>query len=196
MKLFSNIVKGILSPLKVMESPQSKGTLPAAGAIVALCALLSAVALPLAYYLNYRNQYEISLDAGRMLLMLLAAALTWFAACAAIWGAARVFGSKVEYGDVMASWGFSYIPDFWCIVLFGILELRLLPAVSNPCFAVFFNTVFVMLLVWKAIYYFIEMRCVLKLTSAQLLISTAVIGLIFAGLMAVGFAVGLQVPFL
>lgn len=63
--------------------------------------------------------------------MLITAIATWFAACAAIWAVSLVFRKEVGFVQIMASWGFSYIPNLFCLIAYGVLQLQLFSFASN-----------------------------------------------------------------
>lgn len=196
MKIFKIIVKALISPLDIIGSMKAAEYLPVSLAIAGLCLLLDTVALPYGYYLTFRQKYDIDLSIGMITAMFFTGTLTFLASILIFRGVSKVCGKKAGFVEIIATWGLSFIPDLFCILLYGALQLKLVELQGNRLLAVVVSTFFILFLIWKAIFYLIEMRYVLKLEFTQLIIATAVIGIVYIGLMSAGFAVGIQVPFL
>lgn len=196
MRILKIIGKALISPLDIIGSMAAAEYLPVSLAIAGLCLLLDTVALPYGYYLTFRQKYDIGLDTGMITVMFFTGALTFLASILIFRVVSKFCGKKAGFVEIIASWALSFVPDLFCILLYGLLQLRFVDVQGNGLLAVALNTLFILFLVWKAIFYLIEMRYVLKLEFTQLIIATAVIGIAYIGLMSAGFAVGIQVPFL
>lgn len=190
------LYKSIFSPLGVFHRDSVKGRLGASVATVLLTAFLGSVVTPVASYYANRSRYGINVDISGMVLGFILSIITWLAACTLLWLLSKAFKKGLTFGQVASTWGLSYIPNFLCVVLYGLL-LTLPNAHSANGFAAFLLcALFIMLLVWKAIYYFMFLRFVIDTTLGEFLICTAASAIVFAALMFLGFKAGIQVPML
>jgi hypothetical protein len=194
MNIVKNIYKSVFSPLEIINRKSIEGKLLASLFVVLVTALFGSVLAPALYYSSYKNKLEISISAGSMLTMFLISVLTWIAACGLFWLLSVIFRKQVGFKEIISTWGFSYVPNFMCIIAYSLIQLT--PGIFNGIFGFLINTFFIMLLVWKAIYFFIEMRFVIRTTVLELFIITLVTGIVFMLLMWIGFSFGIQVPML
>jgi len=190
------LYKSIFAPLSVINREHIKGRLWASIATVSATAFLGSVIAPVVYYYANRSRYEIRLDVGGMFVGLIVSILTWLVICALFWLMCKAFKKDLSFSQVASTWGLSYIPNFLCVVLYNLLFV--VPGINNGSgFAAFIIcALFIMFLVWKAIFYFILMRFVIDTTLREIIIITAVSAVVFAVLMIIGFKVGIQVPML
>jgi len=194
MNIIKNLYMSITSPVKVMSQEESEGRLTASFLTVIACALAGSVIAPVAYYLAFRHKYDLSLQLHSILITFGASILTWIAASAVLWGLSSVFKKGLGLRQILSTWGFSYTPNLICIIAYNLILLKSSILSDSNVTVFFINTFFIMLLVWKALYYFIEMRHVIKTTVPELFIITVISGLSFALLMAAGGAVGIEIP--
>lgn len=188
------LLKSVFTPLEVINTDHFRGRMQASAASVLLTAVFGSVIAPLVYYYTNNSRYDISLNAGGMVLGVCLTIITWLAVCAMFWLLSKAFKKEIKFGRVVSTWGLSYIPNLLCIILYSLLLN--IPAIYNTSgFLTFiFSTLFIILLVWKAIYYFMFLRFVIDTTLGEFLIITAVSAIVFAALILLGSTAGLQVP--
>ena len=194
--MWNILYKAVAAPLGVFKREEMKGRLGASQAVVLTTAVLGTVIMPaLNYYIN-KSKYEISLDIGGILMALAVSILTWLAVCTLFWLLSKGFNKALKFGQVASIWGLSYIPNFLCIILYGLLSF--MPGINNGTgFTAFvISALFITFLVWKVIYFFMMMRFVMDTTLRQLIVTTVVSAFMFTGLMYIGFRAGIQVPIL
>lgn len=196
MNMLRILKKSIFSPLEVMNTVKESGKFKLSILVVLMTALFGSVILPLTYYFVNRNKYDISLSSWGMLVMFTVSVLSWLAACTLFRLFSRWFKKEAGFVEIASTWGLSYVPNFICILLYSLLQLKPEFLTGSGLLGFIVSTVFIMILVWKAIYFFIEMRFVIRTTGVELLIITLATGLIFMLLMWIGFSAGLQVPML
>ncbi len=194
-----NILKilycAITSPLKVINRAQIKGKLSASLMIVFLAALTGTVLAPLAYYITYKDIYDLTLNLNNNLIMFIAGISTFLVECLVFWLFSNIFKKEASFKQFVSTWGLSFTANLICILTYFMLQLSDI-RIDNTIFAFFINTFFIVLLVWKAIYYFIEMKLVMKATAFELVIITIICGVIFPVLMMANSFIGIQVPML
>jgi len=179
-----------------MSRGDVKGRFRASVAIVLSTAVLSSGIVPILYFYANKNRYGLSLDIGGMFIALSVSIMTWLAACLMFWLLSKAFNKGLGFEQVTSIWGLSYIPNFFCVVLYGLLLIVPKINTASSFSAFIICAIFIMLLVWKALYYFMLLRFVLDTTLRELLIITAVSAVVFAGLMIIGSKLGIQVPML
>lgn len=194
--MIMTLYKAIFAPLGVFNRKNDKGKQAASISAVAATIIAGTIIAPILYYYVNRERYEIDLNIGNMLLMLAISMGTWLAVCAMFWALSMAFKKEISFSQITSTWGLSYIPNLLCVVLYNILLL--VPSVNNGSgFAAFvICSLFIMLLVWKAILYFMTMRFVIDTSVSEIIIYTAVSSVLFAVLMMIGFKSGIQVPML
>jgi len=190
------LYKAIFSPLEVFNRDNVKGRLKAACFTVIITALLGSVIAPLINFYNFKDRYEINLDISGMLTRLVMSIATWLLVCASFLLLSKAFGKEIRFEQIASTWGISYIPNFLCVILYNLLLIK--PEINNGSgFAAFIiSTVFIMLLVWKAIFYFMLMRFVINTTLCEITIITVVSAVVFVIVIMIGSKVGIQVPML
>lgn len=121
----------------------------------------------------------------------------YFAACTAFKLAAEVNNKKVGFGEIMSTWGFSYAPTIGFIIFIIIthtLFLNVRLGLGTPE-SIILMTIALSLLMWKAIFYFIELRAVLKLNWYEMILASVVIGALFTiCYAAAGSIFGMKIP--
>ena len=195
-----NILKilycAVTSPLEVINRAQIKGKLSASFMIVILAALAGAVLAPIAYYFTYKEVYDLTLNLNNNLVTFIASISTFLAECMVFWLFSIIFKKEASFKQFVSTWGFSFITNLICILTYFILQLWSDLRIDNALLAFLINTFFVILLVWKAIYYFIEMKLVMKATAFELVIITTICGMILTVLMVANSFIGIKVPML
>lgn len=196
MDMLNVLYKSIFAPLEIINRDKVRGRFEASIIIVTATAFLGSVVAPVVYFYANRNKYEISLNIGNMFIGLTVSISTWLAVCTLFWVLSKAFNKGIGFGQVASTWGLSYIPNFLCIVLYNLLFI--IPDINKGSdFSAFLiSSLFILFLVWKAIYYFMLMRLVIETTLFEISITTAVSAVVFAVLMIIGFKVGIQVPML
>lgn len=196
MSILNNIYNAVFSPLKVVNRKPIEGRLMASIIIVSAAAFTGSILAPLVFYFTNRTKYEISLSFGSMLMMLLAGVMTWLAVCLLFWLLSVMFKKQAGFLEIASTWGFSYVPNLLCILAYSALQSWSGFYIGSGIAGFLINSFFIMLLVWKAIFFFMEMKLVIGTNGLELLISTLASGIIFVLLMAAGASIGIQVPML
>lgn len=196
MSIMQTIIKSTISPVGIMSSQKIKESELASFITVFITTVFGSIIAPATYYLYGRSRFEISLSISSIIIMFFISILTWLAACTLFWIISHLFKKEVDFRRIAASWGFSYIPNLICIVAYNIIQMNFISLIGSSFIAVLINTLFIMLLVWKTIYFFLEMKFVMKLNAYELLIATIITALVFLILMSIGFAFGIQIPML
>lgn len=188
------LYKSIFAPLEVINRNEVKGRLSASVVTVLTTAVLGSVIAPIIYFYANKSRYDITLDIGGMFIGLSVSIVTWLAVCTLLWLLSKAFKKGLEFGQVASTWGLSYIPNLLCIVLYSLLLN--IPKIYNSSDALtfVFSTVFIILLVWKAIYYFMFLRYVMDTSLGEFVAITAVSAVVFATLIILGSKAGIQVP--
>jgi len=190
------LYRSISAPLRVFTRESEKGKLSASVAVVLASAVLGTVLLPITYFLVNKNQYELTLDFGGMLAALCVSLLSWLAVCLLFLALSKAFRNGLRFREAASVWGLSYIPNFLCFLLYGLLKVVPGIRVTSGFAAFVIGALFILLLVWKAIYYFMFLRFVMDVSLKEFLITVAASAVVFAGLIYVGIHAGIQVPML
>lgn len=190
------LFRSIVSPLSVFNREGGKGRLAASITVVLSTAVLGTVLLPVAYYFAYRNRYELTLDVVGMLIAFCVSVLTWLAVCLLFWMLSKAFHNGLRFRQTASVWGLSYIPNFLCVLLYGVLKVVPGIQITSGFAAFIVSTLFILLLVWKAIYYFMFLRFVMDTTLKEFVITAAVSAIVFTALIWAGSLAGIQVPML
>lgn len=186
-------LKSIVSPITFLSQKGNGSRLKASCIVVGVSALLSSFA-PLCDLAQKGLAEPYNLISAIVLFAV--SILTYFAACALFYLISFLFKKGVGFKEIVSTWGMSYLPNLICIIAYYTLLMKFPLMQFDGVFAFVVNTFFIMLLVYKALYFFMEMKVVLKVTAFELLISTIGLGIAFVLLMWIGFAVGIQVPML
>jgi len=186
--------KSIFAPLEVINRNEVKGRLSASVVTVLMAAVLGSVIAPIVYFYTNKSRYNISLNVGGMFIGLSVSIASFIAVCTLMWLLSKAFKKGLGFGQIVSTWGLSYVPNLLCIVLYALL-LNIPKIYSgSDALAFVFSTLFIILLVWKAIYYFMFLRFVLETTLGEFIAVTAVSAVVFIGLIVIGAKVGIQVP--
>ena len=192
--MFYVLYKSIFAPLQVINKDDIKGRLAASVTAVLAAAVAVSVIAPVVFYFVNKSRYDISLDIGGIFIALSVSIASWLAVCAVFWLLSRAYKKGLGFKQITSAWGLSYIPNLLCIVLY-ILLMNIPGLYAGSGFLTFiFITLFIILLVWKAIYYFMYLRFVLDTTLGEFIVITAVSAALFAALIILGSISGIQVP--
>ncbi len=194
--MWNELLRSIVSPLSVFNREGGKGRLAASITVVLSTGTLGTLLLPVAFYYANQNRYELTLDVGGMLIAFCVSVLTWLAVSLLFWALSKAFHSGLRFRQTASVWGLSYIPNFLCILLYGLLKVVPGIEITSGFAAFIVSTLFILLLVWKAIYYFMFLRFVMDTTLKEFLITAAVSAIVFTALIWVGSLAGIQVPFI
>lgn len=190
------LCSSICAPLKLINRKNTEGKLLASFIIVLITVFSGSILFPTMYYITFKDRYNITFNASTILIMFCVSVITWLAVCTVFWLLSLFLKKEVSYKLIVSTWGLSYIPNLVCIAAYAILQLKPCLFISNGIVAFLMNTFFIMLLIWKVIYYFMEMKYVIRATAFELLIITIITGITFLFLIMIGSATGIQVPML
>jgi len=196
MNLMKDIWKVINSPLVVISENNYKRKLLLSAVLVLTASVLNGIIAPILYYLTFKNEFIVKMDLLNIFVMFIFCIITFLTACGAFKLTALVFRKEVSFNQILATWGCSYIPTLICVVLVSITELSFYYFINNTMLGVLTSTLLIMLLMWKAIFYFIELNIVLKINGTEAVMATMIIGFIYLIIIFVGFRVGVKVPLL
>ncbi|MEX1378305.1 MAG: YIP1 family protein [Eubacteriales bacterium] len=190
------LYKTIFAPLGVFNKDDDRKKQSTSIAVVAATIIAGSIIAPILYYYVNKDRYEIELNITNIILMVALSIGTWLAVCALFWMLSKAFKKDIKFSQISSTWGLSYMPNLLCVVLYNTLLIA--PGVNNGSGIAAFVicTLFIMLLVWKAILYFMTMRFVIDTSLGEIIVYTAVSAVVFAVLMMVGFRAGIQVPML
>ena len=188
------INRAVFAPLDVFQNNEMEGRLKASIATILTTAVLGSLLSPTINYFANKGRYVLSLDFGGICAGLIGSVMTWLAVCAMLWALAKAFHKDLRFKHVASIWGLSYIPNLLCVVLYGVLAI--VPGIysSSNILAAIFSVLFIVLLVWKAIFYYLFLRFVMETSASELIITMAVSAVVFVALILVGFTIGIQVP--
>jgi len=190
------LFRSVVSPLRVFNRDGGKDKLSASITVVLSTAVLGTVLLPVATYFVYRDRYELTLDVVGMLTAFCVSVLTWLAVCLLFWTLSKAFRNGLRFRQTASVWGLSYVPNFLCVLLYGVLKVVPGIQITSGFAAFIVSALFILLLVWKAICYFMFLRFVMDTTLKEFVITAAVSAIVFAALIWVGSLAGIQVPML
>jgi len=188
------LYQSICAPLQVFNRENRAGKMSASVAAVLSTAIMGTVLLPVAFYIANRDRYELSIDAGGILIALCVSVLSWLAVCLLFWALSRAFHNVLSFQKTAAVWGLSYIPNLLCVLLFGVLQVVPGVRITSGVAAFIVGALFILLLVWKAIYYFMFLRFVMEVSLKEFMLTVAASAIVFFGLIYAGALAGIQVP--
>lgn len=194
MSVFRDAFEAIRSPLNIILKYKSSGKILFSLLTILLTSVLNGVAAPIVYYAVFGNVFVVSLEPHSIIIMFCMCIATYFISCGAFRLMALLFKKDVSFLQIFSTWGFSYIPTLLCAVFVNITEIAFYYFMGNTVLLLLGNTLLIMLLIWKAIFYFIELNVVLGIKGSKAVIATFAIGLIFLAVMSLGFRLGLKVP--
>jgi hypothetical protein len=189
-------VRIFTNPYRLICKTKESGKLRLSMMIILVTAAFNGFIGPVVTYYMNRNDYDLTLSFVSMLCIFALSGAMYVIDCVVLWFAAKLCGQKVDFKSIAATWGFSFIPTLICSILVNIDETIWYLFVGKPFLLFILNTFFILLLIWKAIFYFMECRVVLQLKGLRLLLSTIGIGILFALLIFAGAWLGLKVPML
>lgn len=194
MNIFLLIAKSIYSPVGVIKCEKIEDRFIIGNLVFLISCIINAFIFPIVYYLYFKNKYDIHLEDTKMLLIFSICIVTFFLECIMFWLVSVFFKKKTSLKEIIAIWGVSLFSNIFCVTIYLLSLIFNSIIVSRPIFMFTLNTIYIMLLIWKTIYYFIVVNLILKLKVIETMIATVLIWLGIFILMIVGFAVGIQVP--
>jgi hypothetical protein len=188
--------QAIAAPLRVFSREETKGKLAASTGVVTVAALLGSVGIPAAIFAVRHAPEKLALDPASMLLAFGASILSWLIVCLLFWALSRAFHNGLRLRQVLSVWGFSYVPNALCVLLYGGLQFLPNARVTSGIAAFLIGAAFLFLLVWKAITFFLFLRCTMNVSLRELVLTTLSSTVVFAALLWAGALAGIQVPML
>jgi hypothetical protein len=190
------LYQSVFSPLRVFNNIFDKSRLQISIIIVIATAFLEAVITPFAYFYTNIAGYDIQIEINRIISVFLISTASWLIVCSLFLAFSKVFKKGIGFLQIVSTWGLSFIPNFICIILYNLLIIKPDIYIDSGFSSFIISTLFIMLLIWKAIYYYMFMRLVLNATLPEIIIITAVSAVVFTALMLIGAKAGIQVPML
>ena len=190
------IWQAIAAPHHVFSREETKGKLAASVGVVTVAALLGSVGIPAVISaVRYVPEKPI-LNPVSMLLAFGASVLSWLIVCLLFWALSCAFRNGLRFRQVLSVWGFSYVPNALCVLLYGGLQFLPNARVTSGIAAFLVGAAFLFLLVWKAIYYYLFLRCTMNVCLRELVLTVLSSAVVFAALLWAGALAGIQVPML
>lgn len=120
-------------------------------------------------------------------------------ACLAFFIAGRCMRIPVRYGEIFATWGYSYYPTLSYLIFLLFTHLLLPPRTPlfqlNQLLSIILFTVLIAIFLWKVLFYFIELKVVLQLNFFRMIIASFIIGTLFLIYwIAIGMLFGMKIP--
>lgn len=104
---------------------------------------------------------------------------TYILICTAFWLIGKIFGSPTQLQTYIRTWGISYFPTLLCAIIVAVAESFFFLFWNSIVWAMFFNVVFVGILIWKTTLYVLFFKEVAQLKRGKL------IGAILLGILAI-----------
>jgi len=122
--------------------------------------------------------------------------LSYVVICLSFWSVCKCFGSKTALMDHINAWGISYFPTAICSVVVAVAEVFFFIFWNGTIWGMLLNTIFIGVLIWKAILYFVYLNEFTKLKGWRFFGACAVMGVIILILAMLNGYVGLKTPIL
>ncbi len=194
--MFGVIYQSITAPMDVIGKDELEHRKEAALFLPLLASVLGAAVIPILSHFSRDPQVAAGLGIGSMALALIVSVATWLCIGGVLWLTAKSFGRELTFARLASAWGLSYSPNILCMLLYGVLLL--FPGLWQGSEVVSFilGTLFVLCLVWKAIYYFMIVRLVFQASLGEFFKLTGIAAVAFVLLAFLGAKAGLRVPML
>jgi hypothetical protein len=147
------------------------------------------------YYANAQN-FDVSIDVLKMILLSGAGIATYLAAGLLLGGICRAFGSRTALPVYIRTWGITYIPTIICALAVSLAETYFYLFWNNSIWGMVLSIAFVAILVWKIILYVIFLREVADLKGKRLAGAFIVCGIAILALAYADMRIGLKTPML
>jgi hypothetical protein len=183
-------------PYEAICETKESGKLGLSAIIILVIAVYNGIVAPVIYYFLNHNDYELTLSLLSMAGIFALSCFMYLIDCGILWLAAKLCRQQTSFRTIAATWGFSFVPTLICSVIVNTYESTYYFFLGKPTLLFIINTIFILLLIWKAIFYFMECRAVLQLKGARQAVATIGIGILFALLIYADARLGLQVPML
>lgn len=120
-------------------------------------------------------------------------------ACLAFFIAGKCLRVSVKYTEIFATWGYSYYPTLSYLLFLLLTHLFLPPHTPlfklNQWLSIALFAILIAIFLWKVLFYFIELKVVLKLNFFRMIIASFIIGVLFLIYwIAAGILFGMKIP--
>ena len=196
MVLHNDFWHAIFRPLPLMAEYKNRPRMTLSVVIVTLVCVLNTVAAPIANVIANGGSYVGSFSVWERLGVLAVSLGSFMVACLLFWLLAAVFHKNVEFKEIVSTWGISFIPNILCIAAVEASEAGYYLFMGNAWLGLILCTFLVLLLAWKAIYFFMETGVTLGLKGGQTVGAVVITGIVYVIIMWAGFRLGVKVPIL
>ncbi len=122
--------------------------------------------------------------------------LSYITICIIFWAVCKCFGSKVTLMNHINAWGISYFPNVICSLAVGITEVFFFVFWNSSIWGMLASSVFVGILLWKALLYFVYLREFAQLKGWRFFGAFIIMNCGILALAALNGYVGLKTPIL
>jgi hypothetical protein len=123
---------------------------------------------------------------------------SYFAACGVLKITALITRKKATYTEILATWGFSYIPDLFFLAFLLLTHVFLpkeIKVFATAPVSVLLMAFLIVILIWKLIFFFIELRIVLEENFIGIIISSIIIFIFFIiYYLVAAYTIGYKIP--
>jgi len=121
---------------------------------------------------------------------------TYLLICTLFWIIGKIFGSHTNLKTYIRTWGISYFPTLLCAIIVAVTENYFFLFWNSVFWAMFFNVVFVGILIWKTTLYILFFKEVAQLNRGKL-IGSIILGILAIIILAwINAFIGLKTPIL
>lgn len=147
------------------------------------------------YFVNSEN-YEVSINIGKMVWLSALGCVTYLVICFVLWIVCKAFGSHTPLAAYIRAWGISYIPTIICAFIVVFAETFFYLFWNNSILGILLNIVFVAILIWKCMLYLLFLHEVAQLQGKRMAGAFIVCGLFILVLAFINMSIGLKTPIL
>lgn len=195
-----NIIKDIwrvaFSPLPLYSEYKNTPRFAPAALVTAFTCALSDVAAPLANLLANSGKIGSGFTLPTMLPALSASVVSVLISCLVFRLLAAIYKKPVTFRQIFSTWGLSFLPTILAIVLAEGSEAAFYLFIGNAWLGLLVCTLLVLVLAWKAIFFFMELNVVLGLKGSQIAAAVLMTAAAYILLIIMCFNMGLKVPVL
>jgi hypothetical protein len=194
MSFFKTLWQSVNYPTNTLLQFKNEPKIINSFVIVIFSAVISGIVIPVFEYIVNKNVYNITVNPLNMMFIVMFCLIYYIAACVIFKFLSIVFQKEVSFRQILATWGFSFLPTSICILIANASEILFYSFLNNAFLAYLVSTFLIMILIWKVILYFIEMNVVLNLAGFELFLATLIIAVLYLVLIFINFSIGLIVP--
>ncbi|MCL4377312.1 MAG: hypothetical protein M1409_02840 [Actinobacteria bacterium] len=125
---------------------------------------------------------------------------TYPLACLVLKLASIIRKKKIAFIEIFSTWGFSYVPTAMFLLYLLLTHLFVPKGImifGTTPFSIILATILVAIFIWKLLFYFIELRIVLRENFGGMIISSLIIIFFFAAYyFLVAYLLGYKIPVL